>query len=121
MAAPGILGGGGSTALSQVTAPSLAGDDLSTQLDLLASAEARHPSLRRRHTEQLALIVEVDRLVTTAVWLVNDARDWAIAPNEEIQRQLLAVALECSRLADALRAGQPPTEPPPPGFETGHH
>ena len=72
------------------------------QLDLLANAEARHPSLRRRHTEQLALIVEVDRLVTAAVWLVNDARDWATAPNEEIQRQLLAIALECSRLADAL-------------------
>jgi multidrug resistance protein MdtO len=121
MRALAILEGGDSTALSQVTAPSLAGDDLSTQLDLLANAEARHPSLRRRHTEQLALIVEVDRLVTTAVWLINDARDWATAPNEEIQRQLLAIALECSRLADALRAGQPPTDPPPPGFESGHH
>ena len=86
MRALAILEGGDSTALSHVTAPSLAGDDLSTQLDLLASAEARHPSLRRRHTEQLALIVEVDRLVTTAVWLISDARDWATAPNEEIQR-----------------------------------
>lgn len=121
MRALAILEGGDPAALAQVKAPSLAGDDLSTQLDLLANAEALHPSLRRRHTEQLALIVEVDRLVTTAVWLINDARDWATAPHEEIQRQLLAIALECSRLADALRAGQPPTEPSPPGFEAGHH
>ena len=121
MRALAILESGDETAIAQVTAPSLAGDDLSTQLDLLANAEARHPSLRRRHTEQLALIVEVDRLVTTAVWLINNSRDWAVSPDEEIRRQFLAIALECSRLGEALRAGQPPADPPPPGFETPHH
>jgi len=113
-----VLEGGDDTTISQVTAPTLAGDDLSIQLDLLANAEARHPSLRRRHTEQLALIVEVDRLVTTAVWLINDSRDWAVSPDEGIRRQFLAIALECSRLGEALRAGQPPADPAPPGFDT---
>lgn len=113
--------GDDTTAAAQASAPTIAGDDLTVQLDLLANAETRHPSLRQRHTEQLALIVEVDRLVTTAVWLVNDSQAWAAAPDEETRRQLLAIALECSRLGEALRAGQPPADPPPSGLETRHH
>ncbi len=91
----------------------LASDDLTAQLDLLANAEARHPSLRQRHTEQLALIVEVDRLLTTAVWLADAAVGWTISPEPELMRELRAVAEECAALAEALAAGRPPANPPP--------
>jgi uncharacterized membrane protein YccC len=40
---------------------------LSRQLDLLDHAEARYPSLRQRHTEQIALIGGIEKLLTTAV------------------------------------------------------
>jgi multidrug resistance protein MdtO len=48
---------------------------LSRELDLLANAEARYPSLRRRHTEQIALVTETERLLTNAVWLVDLIED----------------------------------------------
>ncbi len=93
-------------------APTLAGDDLTVQLDLLANAEARHPSLRRRHVEQLALIVEVDRLLTAAAWLVGAAGNRGADRGEQL-RELEAIGEECSRLAEALTAGRPPAGPPP--------
>jgi multidrug resistance protein MdtO len=111
---------GGDPPIAAATTPPLAADDLTVQLDLLASAEARHPSLRERHTEQLALIVEVDRLLTTAVWLVGAANSWDGGPDESLRRALLAIALECSRLAEALRAGRPPVDPPPAGLDNLH-
>ncbi len=111
---------GGDPPMDAATTPAIAADDLTVQLDLLASAEARHPSLRDRHTEQLTLIVEVDRLLTTAVWLVGAANSWEAGPDESLRRALLAIALECSRLANALRAGQPPEDPPPAGLDDLH-
>ena len=88
--------------------PALASEDLTTELDLLANAEARHPSLRQRHAEQLALIVEADRLVTTGVWLVNAARERSIGPDARLRRRLQILGEECTRLAEALASGRPP-------------
>ncbi len=94
--------------------PVLANEDLTVELDLLANAEALHPSLRQRHTEQLSLIVEADRLLTTAVWLGAASRDWPATPNEKRRRSLDELSAECTRLADALDAGRPPAPLPPP-------
>jgi multidrug resistance protein MdtO len=88
--------------------PTLAAGDLSTQIDLLTSAEALHPSLRQRHTEQLALIVESDRLLTMAAWLAHASREWPTAPDEPLRRRFAALAEECSRLGEGLAAGRPP-------------
>ena len=51
---------------------------LARELDLLANAEARYPSLRRRHTEQIALVTETERLLTNALWLAESLGDRAI-------------------------------------------
>ena len=91
------------------TAPLLTAGDLTAQLDLLGNAEALHPALRPRHTEQLALIVEIDRLLTAAVWLVDASRDWPISLDERLRRRFAALAGECSRLGDALAMGRPPS------------
>ena len=53
----------------------VAASGLAPTLDLLANAEARYPSLRRRHTEQIALLTEAERLFTTAAWLEASQRD----------------------------------------------
>ncbi len=89
-------------------APSLAGDDLTAELDLLANAESRHPALRQRHTEQLSLIVETDRLVTTAVWLVGVVPGWGTRPGADLYRELRAIALACAQIGEALAAGRQP-------------
>ena len=93
--------------------PVLANDDLTVELDLLANAEALYPSLRQRHTEQLAVIVEVDRLMTTAVWLLGASREWPATPDERRRRGFDELSAECTRLADALDAGRPPAPLPP--------
>lgn len=88
--------------------PTLAAGDLSSQLDLLTSAEALHPSLRQGHTEQLALIVESDRLLAMAAWLAHASRNWPAARDEPLRRRFAALARECSRLGEALTEGRPP-------------
>jgi multidrug resistance protein MdtO len=97
--------------------PTLASDDLTVELDLLANAEALHPSLRQSHTEQLTLIVEADRLMTTAVWLLSASREWSVAPGGELLRGVQALGDECKRLAEALAAGRPPAPLPPSELE----
>jgi multidrug resistance protein MdtO len=83
------------------------GDDVTTQLDLLTNAESRHPSLRQRHTEQLSLIVEIDRLLTTTVWLVDAIPGWGMTPRPELGRELRTLAVECSLIGEALAVGRP--------------
>jgi len=100
------------------TAPRLAGEDLTVQLDLLANAEARHPSLRRRHAEQLALIVEIDRLLTTSAWLIGSAGSWR-ARDDRLDQHLHAIAHECSELSLALEAARVPAAPPPTERDAG--
>ena len=79
------------------------------ELDLLANAEARYPSLRRRHTEQIALVTETERLVTNAVWLVDLLED----PNrpytvdDGLRARLTALVAACARLRSDLAAGKP--------------
>src|SRR5262245_1245611 len=74
------------------------------ELDILANAEARYPSLRRRHTEQIALITETERLVTNALWLVASLRDphYPYRVDESFRSRLEAMSLGCGHLRGAL-------------------
>ncbi len=82
---------------------------LSRELDLLANAEARYPSLRRRHTEQIALVTETERFLTNAVWLVDLVED----PNrpyrldDGLRARLTALGAACARLRADLAARKP--------------
>ena len=102
---------GGDGPLPDVSVARQGGDDVTTQLDLLTNAESRHPSLRQRHTEQLSLIVEIDRLLTTTVWLVDAIPRWETMPRPELSRELSALAVECSLIGEALAAGRPLSTP----------
>lgn len=87
----------------------LGASGLGRHLDLLANAEARHPSLRRRHDEQLALVTELDRLLTAALWL--PACGVTVVDAASSQR-LAAIAARCTELRRALAAEQPPAPHP---------
>ena len=86
----------------------LAGDDVMVQLDLLGNAEARHPSLRRHHTDQLSLIIEIDRLLSAAAWLVDRTTADGLSRDQRLASELTAIGAECSTLADALATGRSP-------------
>jgi multidrug resistance protein MdtO len=86
----------------------LLGENLTTPLDLLANAETRHPALRRRHTEQLTVIVEVDRLLTSVAWLLDASPGWPASPGAAVGREIAALARECAELGRALGAGRAP-------------
>jgi uncharacterized membrane protein YccC len=79
------------------------------ELDILANAEARYPSLRRRHTEQIALITETERLLTNSIWLleltVGPERAYRI--DDRLRPRLVALGAACARLRTALAARQP--------------
>ena len=98
---------GGDAVRSDVPRPRLVGDEITSEIDLLANAEARHPALRQRHTEQLALIVEVDRLITTAVWLVDVLPRRRPMPGADLAVEVRALGLECEEMGEALAAGRP--------------
>src|SRR5262249_27072907 len=53
--------------------------ELPSELALLQAAEARYPSLRRRHVEQLVLLGSVSRLMTAAAGLIEEASAGTIA------------------------------------------
>jgi multidrug resistance protein MdtO len=84
----------------------LAASGLPGQLDLLTSAEARHPAIRRRHTEQVALIIEVERLITGSLWLERmGARPGSpVLVDEAVRGRLRALREGCARAGQALRA-----------------
>jgi len=91
---------------------------LSRQVDLLTDAEARFPSLRLRHAEQIALIGGVEQLLTAAVGL---ARAWSTpdaAPSAPVRARLDAIAAGCARLRRALDTRQPAGESRAPGSDT---
>jgi multidrug resistance protein MdtO len=79
------------------------------ELDILANAEARYPSLRRRHTEQIALITETERLLTNSLWLVElttgPSRAYRI--DDRIGSRLQDLGAACARLRLTLAARQP--------------
>jgi multidrug resistance protein MdtO len=82
---------------------------LTRELDLLANAEARYPSLRRRHTEQIALITETERLLTNAVWLVELVEDppRLYRLDEGLRSRLRVLGAACARLRSDLAARRP--------------
>ena len=87
----------------------VAASGLARALDLLANVEARYPSLRRRHTEQIALITEGERLLTSAVWLEASQRDprYPYRVDAPMRARLRALAAACARLREGLTARHP--------------
>ena len=106
--------------LDDVEANALTRDGLLRQLDLLASAEARYPSLRRRHMEQVAAIGAAEQVLTAALALARTPRS-VDALGEAARRRIEGVARECSRLGDALARRTAPapgwSEAPPSDLE----
>ena len=90
--------------------PIIAGG-LTHQLDLLHNAETRSRWVRQRHTEQVALLVTVQRLVTAARRLAS------LAPAQSLPvwtvPRVARIGTRCDALARALAARQP-LEPPAP-------
>src|SRR5262249_3312835 len=93
---------------------------LSRQVDLLTDAEARFPSLRLRHAEQIALIGGGQHLLTAAVALARAASAHDTVPSASVQARLDTVAASCARLRRALDTRKPaePPESPTPGLDT---
>jgi len=77
-------------------------------LDLLANAEARYPSLRLRHVEQITLIGAVEHLLTGALALERAAAGVAGPMPPPTVARLAALGADCDRLRDALVARRPP-------------
>jgi len=97
------------------TAPSLATlvtAGMARMLALLRSAAIVHPSLKRRHGQQSALITLADRLVTAAAALELTAPS-PLRPAE--RARLERVADECGRVRRALATGRAPEPAPPRG------
>ena len=90
------------------TAPSLATlvtAGMARMLALLRSAAIVHPSFKRRHGQQSALITLADRLVTAAAALELTAPA-AFRPAERARLQ--RIADECGRVRRALATGRAP-------------
>ncbi len=92
-----------------VVPDALGASGLGRHLDLLANAEARHPSLRRRHDEQLALVTELDRLLTAALWLPSCGVTEVDAASSQ---RLARIAARCAELRRALAVQQAPASLP---------
>lgn len=75
-------------------------------LDLLANAETRYPSLRRRHLEQMTLVGGVESLFTAAAGLERASRT-ARVPGDPTRERLARIAQRCERLRDAIVARRP--------------
>jgi uncharacterized membrane protein YccC len=96
--------------------------ELPGELALLQAAEARYPSLRRRHVEQLVLIGSVSRLVTAAAGLVEETRPEEVV-DERARRGIERIASLCEAHArwiarhddDLADAGESPRAPDPSG------
>jgi uncharacterized membrane protein YccC len=75
--------------------------ELPGELALLQAIEARHPTLRSRHVEQLVLLASVNRLTTATASLLNE-RQSLIAIDPSLQSRFEAVADDCEEHADAI-------------------
>ena len=80
--------------------------DLTTELQLLANAEVLHASLRARHAEHTALILEVARLFTSALWAAETtpATTARVGLDDAVRARLQAISDESARLAHALES-----------------
>jgi uncharacterized membrane protein YccC len=87
----------------------VAASGFARELDILANAEARYPSLRRRHTEQVALIMETERLLTNAMWLLEltEGPEAPYRVDDRLGARLQALAAACARLRADLAARHP--------------
>jgi multidrug resistance protein MdtO len=84
---------------------------MARMLALLRSVEIVHPSLKRRHGQQSALITLADRLVTAAAaFELTAPMPLGPAARARLQR----IADECGRVRRALAAGRVPEPAPPP-------
>jgi multidrug resistance protein MdtO len=80
---------------------------LSRQLELLDDAEARHPSLRHRHVEQLAFIGGVDQLFTAAVAFASESYVHSVGPSSGLRKRVAELILRCSQLRHSLDKREP--------------
>jgi multidrug resistance protein MdtO len=105
LARPLPRGGSGLVPIADI----LVASGLSGQLDLLASAEVRHPAIRRQHEEQTALIIEVERLVTGSLWLerLAGAPGGPATLPDAVRARVAAVRDGCASVHQALRARRP--------------
>jgi len=96
---------GPATALPEVA---LTLGDLTSELQLLADAEVLHPSLRPQHAAHTALILEVARLFTDAVWAAETVPGTVarIGLDDAVRRRLLVIRDESVRFARALEGRQ---------------
>jgi multidrug resistance protein MdtO len=80
--------------------------DLTAELQLLANAEVLHGHLRARHAEHTALILEVARLFTSALWAAETTPATAarVGLDDAVRGRLLAISEESARLARALES-----------------
>ena len=80
--------------------------DLTTELQLLANAEVLHGYLRARHAEHTALILEVARLYTSALWAAETtpATTARMGLDAAVRARLQAISDESARLARALES-----------------
>ena len=94
------------TAPARPSAAMLTLGDLTTELQLLANAEVLHASLRARHAEHTALILEVARLFTSALWAAETtpATTARVGLDDAVRARLLAISDESARLARALES-----------------
>jgi multidrug resistance protein MdtO len=84
---------------------------LSRQLDLLDHAEARYPSLRQRHAEQITLIGGIEKLLTTAVAFARSAHISDAVPSPAARERLGAIVANCAHLRRVLKSEPPADEP----------
>src|SRR5262249_31742717 len=80
---------------------------LSRQLEFLDDAEARHPSLRHRHVEQLAFIGGVDQLFTAAVAFVSGTGVRSVTPSSRLRERVAELIFRCAQLRHSLDKREP--------------
>src|SRR5262252_6155552 len=91
---------------------------LSRQVDLLTDAEARSPSLRLRHAEQIALIGGIEQLLTAAYGLARAVSAPDMGLSATVRARLDAIAVGCARLRHALASRQPAEQSHTLGFDS---
>ena len=97
------------TAPSETRRDSIPAGHLGRHLTLVANAEVRHPSLRHRHSDLIALVVQVDWLLSSAIWLERTV-DGQL-PGAVIA-MLQATAAECRHIGQALAEHRAPVATP---------
>lgn len=85
---------------------------LATQLDLLASVEARSPWLRQHHAEQVRLITELERVLLDTLQLAKELGESGPLPEGDLRRRMAVLSTAFRQRAAALEQAQGP-EPRP--------